>query len=80
MLGQWVEFEYGLNIRKQGCIVMKFPGFYNCVVFLQEDVLILLTIVEFKGIWEFIVLFLQLLCRSRIVEFQNKKLKKDFPL
>lgn len=79
MLGQRVDFEYGLNIRKQGCIVVKFPGFDSCVVFLQEDVLILLTIVEFKGIWEFIVLFLQLLC-SRIVEFQNKKLTKDFPL
>ena len=42
---------------------VKFPGFDNCAVFLQEDVLILLTTVEFKGMWEFIVPFLQLLCR-----------------
>ena len=69
MSGQWVKFEYGLNIRKQSCITVQFPGLDNCVVFLQEGVLTLLTIVEFKGTRGFIVLS-QLLCRFEIFKIK----------
>lgn len=67
MTGQWVKFEYGLNIRKQCYILVRFPGFHNADEFLQENALILLTVVEFEGMQEFIVLFLQLFCRAEVI-------------